>query len=448
MSSFHQARSSATSLSSLSMASSTSSTATGLALGEGTQRCSVCEESDVRRRVRNAEDILHADFTLSDPESVLDFTAQDVEKAEALASRSLENSGRRQTDVALDAKRLRAKIRILSSEYARVSSEISLLVEQNHISSARVSETIASFTDKLHKVHALISKEECALQIAEQERDALKQELEIDRQRTADERARRDRRPDEGNAAAEERGKVKKVATLLEELRNKRCRDIYELWPVLPGFDAHGVVGTVGDFRISVSQNISAGLLSETCSGYALLVRMLTTISAYLEIPPRHPTDVSVEVAAVIDTDGNSTPLTPSSSDFGLALRLLSENVCQLCVLQGVPQNLVDSDPRSVLQNAWQLFHCPSLGRDINRCLSDAERRVGSNPRRTSSVDINPLTRSDLATLLIRGNALLVLDLGLDVLNGVRRLRSVLTKICMPPRRRSTRWSVDSFWML
>jgi hypothetical protein len=25
---------------------------------------------------------------------------------------------------------------------------------------------------------------------------------------------------------------------------------------------------------------------------------------------------------------------------------------------------------------------------------------------------------------------------------------SVLTKICMPPRRRSTRWRVDSFWML
>merc|ERR1711977_159974 len=24
----------------------------------------------------------------------------------------------------------------------------------------------------------------------------------------------------------------------------------------------------------------------------------------------------------------------------------------------------------------------------------------------------------------------------------------VLTKICMPPRRRSTRWSVDSFWIL
>ena len=23
-----------------------------------------------------------------------------------------------------------------------------------------------------------------------------------------------------------------------------------------------------------------------------------------------------------------------------------------------------------------------------------------------------------------------------------------LTKICMPPRRRSTRWRVDSFWML
>ena len=24
----------------------------------------------------------------------------------------------------------------------------------------------------------------------------------------------------------------------------------------------------------------------------------------------------------------------------------------------------------------------------------------------------------------------------------------VLTKICIPPRRRSTRWRVDSFWML
>ncbi|KAI8071754.1 hypothetical protein BC940DRAFT_293639 [Gongronella butleri] len=25
---------------------------------------------------------------------------------------------------------------------------------------------------------------------------------------------------------------------------------------------------------------------------------------------------------------------------------------------------------------------------------------------------------------------------------------SVLTKICIPPRRRRTKWSVDSFWML
>ena len=81
--------------------------------------------------------------------------------------------------------------------------------------------------------------------------------------------------------------------------------------------------------------------------------------------------------------------------------------------------------------------------------------------------------------LLVRGNALLVLDLLLDVLDRVGRLdierdrlagelkgvnkatrqhsrliseqqRTVLTKICMPlpPRRRSTKCSVDSFWML
>ena len=65
------------------------------------------------------------------------------------------------------------------------------------------------------------------------------------------------------------------------------------------------------------------------------------------------------------------------------------------------------------------------------------------------------LAREDEA-LLVRGDALLVLNLLLDILDGVRRLdverdrlaREVLTKICMPPRRRSTRCSVDSFWML
>jgi len=84
------------------------------------------------------------------------------------------------------------------------------------------------------------------------------------------------------------------------------------------------------------------------------------------------------------------------------------------------------------------------------------------------------LLASEDETLLVRRNTLLVLDLALDVIDGIARLDfegdwrersepvlrtaeseyllvlpvSVFTKICIPPRNRSTRWRVDSFWML
>jgi len=65
------------------------------------------------------------------------------------------------------------------------------------------------------------------------------------------------------------------------------------------------------------------------------------------------------------------------------------------------------------------------------------------------------LTSEDQA-LLIRRDAFLVLDLGLYVLDRVRAFNvqrdglagQRLEEICIPPRRRSTRCSVDSFWML
>ena len=56
-------------------------------------------------------------------------------------------------------------------------------------------------------------------------------------------------------------------------------------------------------------------------------------------------------------------------------------------------------------------------------------------------------------TLLIRRDALLILDLGFYVVNGVGRLHverdglpvSILTKICIPPRKRNTRCRVAPF---
>lgn len=96
---------------------------------------------------------------------------------------------------------------------------------------------------------------------------------------------------------------------------------------------------------------------------------------------------------------------------------------------------------------------------------------------RESAAVLKLLAGKDKA-LLVWGDALLILDLGFDVINGVRGLdlksdglsgqtdrtedmsvhsndysgrriaTHVLTKICMPPRRRRTKCRVDSFWML
>ena len=58
--------------------------------------------------------------------------------------------------------------------------------------------------------------------------------------------------------------------------------------------------------------------------------------------------------------------------------------------------------------------------------------------------------------LLVGRDALLVLNLGLDVVDGVGRLdlkgdgfvREGLDEDLLPPRRRRAKWRVDSFWIL
>jgi hypothetical protein len=99
------------------------------------------------------------------------------------------------------------------------------------------------------------------------------------------------------------------------------------------------------------------------------------------------------------------------------------------------------------------------------------ERRFLLNIVIAQSATILELLAGKDQALLVRGNALLVLNLALDVVDRVAALHlkcnclsglltlvgpwkgdrtagkptSVLTKICIPPRRRRTRWSVDSF---
>jgi len=358
------------------------------------KRCDACGESSRRRTsLHSLSSVLGTEAADVYSAAFLAFDETDIRKLEEnRANGKIANAN----DAIKCIQSARKKIEILDEEYASLRAKVSTLLENQFMKPARLSEKLFTFADKIDHYDKLLRNEEIAARRARMARDKLKRQLECAKRSEAS-----DANVVEAAKISAEKLRVEESAELLGAIRYKRCRELYEIFPVVPSSDTEGVMGSVGDYRIAWRNSGTADeLQAESAAGYALLVRLLSIISVYLDIPLPHPSDASSDYPALFGADGNSYPLCPASPDYETALRLLCKNICHLCLLQGVPPNLVDDDPRMILQNVWQLFHCPSLGRQIHRCLADAEGRVASvhgTPRRTSSVDIKVHRNFDLA---------------------------------------------------
>lgn len=141
-------------------------------------------------------------------------------------------------------------------------------------------------------------------------------------------------------------------------MRRKRCRELFNIFPVIPREKR------VGGFRVDLDKK-NEKLCEESITGIGIVARMVCIAASYLDIALPHEINLSKRIFEEDD------------------LKNLRANVIHLCVLQGVPLKLLQKE--KVLDNLWQLFHSPSLGRPVRQCMLDSDSRMPARKAKTNS---------------------------------------------------------------
>lgn len=172
------------------------------------------------------------------------------------------------------------------------------------------------------------------------------------------------------------------LGSMLEDLDStvalERKRLVYQLINLFPIITTHEGE-TIGNLWLpSDLPKIKAMKEEERVAVLALIVRILIIVSRYLVIGLPFDMGFNGPKPCVGRIGEPLTTITGNGLALETCLIMLRRNVETLCFCQGIPSSFVGR--WSLLNCMWQLFHSPSLGRNVQQSLVEAESRVGRVP--------------------------------------------------------------------